>query len=275
MSPVKIMVNGLPGNVSKNIAEMISTHRGIELVPYSLTGSDIEESGIGIGDIVVKLIKPEARNTVIDNIILSEGPFISVDYTHPSAVNGNAEFYSRKKLHFIMGTTGGDRKQLFKTVSDSEICAVIAPNMAKQIVGVQAVVEYAAKTFPDLFKDYTLEISESHQAGKADTSGTAKAMAGYLKKLGPDFNENQIQKERDPEIQKNIWKIPEKYINGHGWHTYTLTSKDKTAKFSFTHNICGRDIYTEGTLDAVNFLNSKIKSGIKGHVFTMVDVLKR
>lgn len=274
MIPVKIMVNGLPGNVSKTVAKKIVGRKEFELVPYSLTGPDIKEGEIDIGDIAVKLIKPEIRDSIIDNIISSEGFFISIDYTHPSAVNENAMFYCKKNLCFVMGTTGGDRSLLFKTVKDSDICAVIAPNMAKQIVGLQATMEYAAKTFPDLFLDYTLEISESHQAGKADTSGTAKAMAGYLKKLGPEFNENQIQKERDPEIQKAVWKIPEKYIDGHGWHTYTLTSKDKTAKFSFTHNICGRDIYTEGTLDAVCFLNSKLKSGKKGSVFTMIDVMK-
>ena len=37
------------------------------------------------------------------------GRLIAVDYTHPSAVNANVEFYSKNGLNFVMGTTGGDR----------------------------------------------------------------------------------------------------------------------------------------------------------------------
>ena len=46
------------------------------------------------------------------------------------------------------GTTGGDRQKLEDTVVSSPIAAVIAPNMAKQIVGLQAMMAYAAETFP-------------------------------------------------------------------------------------------------------------------------------
>lgn len=34
---------------------------------------------------------------------------VVVDYTHPSSVNANAEFYAKHGLNFVMGTTGGDR----------------------------------------------------------------------------------------------------------------------------------------------------------------------
>lgn len=37
------------------------------------------------------------------------GPIVAVDYTHPTAVNGNAELYAKHGLNFVMGTTGGDR----------------------------------------------------------------------------------------------------------------------------------------------------------------------
>jgi 4-hydroxy-tetrahydrodipicolinate reductase len=107
-----------------------------------------------------------------------------------------------------------------------------------------------------------------------DTSGTAKAMVGYFNKLGLSSEEKDIIKVRDPEIQKQEWNIPEKYLDGHGWHTYTLTSQDKTVTFSFTHNVNGRDIYAWGTLDAVRFLKGKIEAGERGRIFTMIDVLK-
>ena len=205
----------------------------------------------------------------------AEGPFISIDYTHPSAVVENARFYCQHKLPFVMGTTGGDRAALENMVAESSIQAVIAPNMAKQIVGFQAMMEYAAQTFPGLFDGYSLEIKESHQKGKADTSGTAKAMVGYFNRLGVPFGENQIIQIREPDVQEKELNVPKDYLKGHGWHTYSLDSKDKTAHFEFSHNINGRDIYAEGTFDAAIFLASRLDGSETGRVFSMMDVLKK
>jgi 4-hydroxy-tetrahydrodipicolinate reductase len=199
---------------------------------------------------------------------------ICVDFTHPGAVNINAEFYCEHGLPFVMGTTGGDRELLQKTVAGSSTAAVVAPNMAKQIVGFQAMMAYAAETFPDLFKGYQLEIAESHQQGKADTSGTAKTMVGYFNRLGLDFTEKDIRQERDPERQLTRWGVPRQHLDGHGWHTYTLTSADATVRFEFSHNVNGREIYAGGTIDALIYLKRKLDEGASGRVFTMIDVLK-
>ncbi|MCF8069165.1 MAG: dihydrodipicolinate reductase [Desulfobacterales bacterium] len=273
-TPIKIMMNGLPGNVVSIITGHALKDDRVKVLPYSLTGPDIEETEITVEDLTINLILPENRDQAIKKIKGKEGDFICVDYTHPSAVNSNAEFYCANKIPFVMGTTGGDRDKLNQSVCDSDIPAVIAPNMAKQIVGFQAMMAFAAENFPDLFKGYSLEIKESHQKGKADTSGTAKAMVGYFNNLGIEFTKDDIIMERDPEHQKNNWDIPEAYLGGHAWHTYTLVSPDKTATFSFTHNINGRDIYAQGTLDAIEYLGNKIQAGEKGKVFTMIDVLK-
>ncbi len=275
MNRIKIMVNGIPGNMAGNVAKYAINDDRFELIPYSLTGPEISEDKHKIDSIAITLIHPKNSEQAITDLIEKEGAFISVDYTHPSAVNGNAEFYCKNNLPFVMGTTGGDRKLLEDTIKKSSIPAVIAPNMAKQIVGFQAMMEYAATTFPGLFKGYSLQVMESHQKGKADTSGTAKAMIRYFNKFGMPFTEEEIIKERDPETQKTKWGIPEKYLSGHGWHTYTLISEDRTVRFEFTHNVNGRDIYAKGTLDAIYYLYKKVEEGVKGRMFTMIDVLKQ
>ena len=61
--------------------------------------------------------------------------------------------------------------------------AVIAPNMCKQIVAFQATMQHMADNFPGAFEGYSMEIKESHQSTKADTSGTAKAMVGHFTKV--------------------------------------------------------------------------------------------
>lgn len=275
MNPVKIMINGLPGNVAATIASHALKDDRFQVLPFSLTGPDVEADLFTVGTTDFTLVKPDTRESEINELINAEGAFITVDYTHPTAVNKNVTFYCDNNLPFVMGTTGGDRELIHRLVLESAIPAVIAPNMAKQIVGLQAMMEYAAKTFPGLFKGYSLDVMESHQSWKADTSGTAKAMITYFNELGIDFSEDQIKKERDPDVQKNEWNIPDEYIDGHGWHTYTLDAADKTSKFAITHNISGRDIYAEGTLDGVLYLQKKLAEGQKGVVFSMIDVLKQ
>jgi len=274
MNRIKLMVNGLPGNMAANVVKHALEDNRFELITQSLTGPEITDTETVIDSVSFDLIQPQNRDQSVLAIKDKEGLFLSADYTHPSAVNSNAEFYCRHGLPFVMGTTGGNRQGLEETVRTSSTLGVIAPNMAKQIVGFQAMMEYAANTFPDLFKGYSLEIKESHQKGKADTSGTAKAMVRYFTSLGLAFEENDIKKERDPDIQKTIWGIPEKYLGGHGWHTYSLNSEDKTVRFEFTHNVNGRDVYAQGTIDALIYLDKKVAEGAKGQVFSMIDVLK-
>jgi 4-hydroxy-tetrahydrodipicolinate reductase len=267
------MINGLPGNMSQVVLRHVLGDSRFTPLPYSLTGPEITDAAFRQEGLNIQLLGPDVRDGAIADIKSSAGDFISVDYTHPSAANANADFYCTNALPFVMGTTGGDRKKIEESVTASSIAAVIAPNMAKQIVGFQAMMEYASKTFPKLFDGYTLTVKESHQQGKADTSGTAKAMVKYFNALGTPFNEEDIVKERDPENQQNQWGIPPTYLQGHGWHTYTLVSADQTVKFEFTHNVNGREIYGGGTLDAIVFLREKLAQGAKGRVFTMIDVL--
>lgn len=274
MERIKIMLNGLPGNVSKVIARHAMKDPRVELLPYTLTGPEIDAASVRINDMDFELIHPDDRQARIREIISLEAPLICVDFTHPLAVNDNAVFYAEHRLPFVMGTTGGDRDKLSESVTQSTISAVIAPNMAKQIVGFQALMAFAAENFPGLFKGYHLTLRESHQAGKADTSGTAKAMIGYFNRMGIPFTEDQIEKERDPERQQNMWGVHPDYLGGHAWHTYTLISEDQTVKFEFTHNVNGREIYGEGAMDAVAFLAQKVAHGSRGEVFSMIDVLK-
>ena len=274
MEKINIMINGLPGNVAKKMARFAVSDEKFNVIPFSLTGLDIEEKTVVIDNVTFELVKPDSRDIKTTHIKSVYPSFISIDYTHPNAVNANALYYVKNKIPFIMGTTGGDRKQLEETVKNASTPAVIAPNMAKQIVGFQAMMEYAADTFPGLFKGYTLQVVESHQKGKADTSGTARAMVNYFNKLGVDFDVDHIKMIRDPEIQEKEWNIPREHLGGHGWHTYTLTAEDGSALFEFKHNINGRDIYVSGSFDAVLFLKDKLDNPDKTRkLYTMIDVL--
>jgi len=339
---IKIMMSGLPGKMADAVAREADTSEDIDVIPIGLTKVDDNRGGAvqpvyhGLAN---KLLMPydvkEGDHTLTVLGDLHPG-FIAVDYTHSSAIESNSEMYCRTSTPFVMGTTGGtkeERAALEQRVRDSNTVAVIAPNMAKQIVAFQALMDNFSENHLDIYKDCTLKIIESHQKGKPDTSGTARAMVGYFNKMGIRFDESDIIKIRDPEEQLKMG-VPQDALTGHGWHTYTVSmpgsahtslhlglsralegylnnndlfglsrfsgkgdrgnltmkngAEDGSSLFmldvkeneqkgydvSFTHNINGRRPYALGTLDAIRFLDGKVKAGVKGEVFTMMDVLR-
>lgn len=284
-SDIKVMVNGMPGPMATAAAEAC-LRKGLSLSPFAMTGPDMEPLSITVVDAVtgnhanVRLIPSSENDEILSQLEKTRSKFgddavLAIDYTHPSAVNSNAKFYAEQKIPFVMGTTGGDRDQLMKDMESSNASAVIAPNMGKQIVALQAGLEDLAKKFPSAFGDYKLHVRESHQKTKADTSGTAKAVVDSLKVLSGDdkYNYDDIEMIRDDDESKDFG-VKEEYINGHAFHTYTLTSPDGTVEFQLKHNVSGRTVYAEGTADAVKFLARKIENGEGGKVYSMINVLE-
>ena len=282
---VKVMVNGMPGPMATAAAEAC-LRKGLSLSPFAMTGPDIESATITVVDEVsgkhanVRLIpsnQKEEVNSAIEGLRskIGDDKLLAIDYTHPSAVNSNAKFYAEKKIPFVMGTTGGDRDQLMKDMEDSSASAVIAPNMGKQIVAMQAALEDLASKYPAAFGGYTLHTRESHQKTKADTSGTAKAVVDSLKVLSGNnkYTYDDIEMIRDDD-ESVAFGVKKDALNGHAFHTYTLTSPDGSVEFQLKHNVSGRTVYAEGTADAIKFLAKKISEGAGGKVYSMINVLE-
>ncbi|GLJ05710.1 hypothetical protein SUGI_0023690 [Cryptomeria japonica] len=268
-----VMVNGCAGNMGRAVAEA-ALSAGLQLVPLSLTSPHLGNQKIQIGDVEVDVRSASEKDDVYDLILQNYPHVVVVDYTVPSAVNENAELYCRMGVPFVMGTTGGDREKLLDVVRKSNNYAVIAPQMGKQVVAFQAAMEIMAEQFPEAFSGYKLEVTESHQSSKVDTSGTAKAIVSCFQRLGVSYDLDQIKKVRDRTEQIEKMGVPENYLGGHAFHTYSLTSPDNTVAFQFQHNVCGRSIYAQGTVDAVLFLAKKVKSNAEKRLYNMIDVLR-
>ena len=41
----------------------------------------------------------------------------------------------------------------------------------------------------------------------------------------------------------------------------------------FQHNVCGREVYAEGTVDAALFLWRQVQAGTEQRLYSMIDVL--
>jgi len=296
MATLTVMINGLSGAMGQEVAAAC-LRRGFNVADVALSGSstgtvDIRpETGEPVAKTVTLLSSAnETTFTELQTYIATvEGTLIVVDYTHPSCVNQNGALYARLKVPFVMGTTGGNREQLYTDIKKANIYAVIAANMCKQIVALQTVLETMSSEFPGAFSGYTLKVTESHQSHKADTSGTAKEMVKYFNDLtSSSFAIADVNKLRDTPSQL-AFGVPEDSLQGHAFHTYELEAPDQTVHFQFQHNVCGRRTYAEGTVDAVQYLfnqitldreeenNNKKKeetTAPKKMIFNMIDVLK-
>ncbi len=284
---IPIMVTGLPGNMATLIAKRLLTSTKFELMPFSFTGPDVSEKSLSLPSEKslslpvrsedIALILPAERhrfNEFAQDAKVSLSELLVVDFTHPTAVVGNVDFYCDNGINFVMGTTGGKRELLPKLVEASRVSAVIATNMSIPIVMLMDMFEFAAENYAGSpLQDWQIRIVESHQSTKADVSGTALAIGKLLKNLGVDFNPENIRSVRD-EVEQRIMGVPELALGGHGWHKYSLRSPDYKVTLDFEHNINGRDTYVDGTLMALDFLAKKVTEGVRGVCYGMKDVMR-
>ncbi|KAJ1443086.1 hypothetical protein SESBI_00366 [Sesbania bispinosa] len=278
-------VNACTGKMGKAVINAAEA-AGLHVVPVSFGCEEESGQNFEICGKEFLVHGPSDRESVLASVLDKYPNLIVVDYTTNCSqclgiddiifdrMECNAELYSKVGVPFVMGTTGGDRDLLYKTVQDSKNYAVISPQMGKQVVAFLAAMEIMAEQFPGAFSGYSLQVLESHQASKADASGTAKAVISCFNKLGVSFDMDEIQLIRDPQQQLEMVGVPEEHLAGHAFHMYHLTSPDQTVSFEFQHNVCGRSIYAEGTVDAVIFLAKKIEAKDPKRVYNMIDVLR-
>ncbi|XP_051125620.1 4-hydroxy-tetrahydrodipicolinate reductase 2, chloroplastic-like [Andrographis paniculata] len=269
---IPIMVNGCTGRMGRAVLEA-AISAGLNPVPVALGGPEDAGKIVDVAGKRIEVHGPSDRESILFSASKDYRDLIVVDYTVPAAVNANAELYCKVGVPFVMGTTGGDRELLYKTLAESKVYAVISPQMGKQVVAFLAAMEIMAGQFPGAFSGYNLQVIESHQAGKLDLSGTAKAVISCFQKLGASFELEQVQQIRDPKVQVDMG-VPEEHLSGHAFHTYRLISPDGTVSFEFQHNVCGRSIYAEGTVDAILFLAKKVNLNADKRIYDMIDVLR-
>ncbi len=224
MKAPQIMVNGLPGSMASGVAQRVYQSEDLKLHLHGIGSPNRSGSHFHNADPTLQDgIAPHVLVLPPKEYPLADLPTLAVDYTSPKTIHDMVDFYCENTIPFVMGTTGGDREALEQRVRDSNTVAVIAPNMAKNIVGIQDVMQRFADLYEGSFEGVRLRIHESHQKTKKDTSGTAKAFVNYFNQLGIDFSVDEIHKTRTEEGYK-LFCIPEEHWDGHGWHSYELSA---------------------------------------------------
>ena len=161
---LNVMVNGMPGPMALEVAQAC-LDRGFNLVPVGFTGLNQPASIQVVGatrtvDVQLQAgpgLGPDAAATM--KAMKAQYPdLVVVDYTHPSAIMNNLACYVDHNCEFVMGTTGGDPALMKAAFDKGTNLAVIAPNMGKQIVALQAALQEMAKRFPGSFAGYKLTV---------------------------------------------------------------------------------------------------------------------
>lgn len=219
---IPIMLSGVRGKVGSEIVKRLDAGvDGFELIPYALGG---KTGGVGYGNgdfFDLNIFTPNRHDYGLDAATSQYPDVIVVDFSR-GGIDDIAGLCADKGIPFVTGATDGDNELIKSYVAGSDISAVVAPNMSREIVTVQEFMRSYAEKHPEKWTGYNLIIKESHQAAKGkETSGTARAMVNYFQKLGIDIRANEIISFRDPSDQISF-DVPEKYLDGHGWHTYTL-----------------------------------------------------
>jgi len=102
----------------------------------------------------------------------------------------------------------------------------------------------------ELFKGYDIQLTESHQAGKKSTPGTAVAMAQSL-----GLPTEEIVSVRDPEEQSSALQIPAEHLGRHAFHRISM--QDSVCRIAMETRVYGNSPYAPGVSKIVEAVHAR------------------
>lgn len=270
---IPVFVSGLPGRMATLIAQSLSQDRRFDLLPIAMTSPRHRRERVNIGDTNIQLVD------YCPSDIRNNSGVIAVDFTKPQSVACNVIHYTQLGIPFIMGTSlGQHEEEVRELVENSQISALIAPNMDIGVVARQMDIDELAQSHPGIFEGREVEITESHQASKIDSvtgrpivSATARAFQAQLERHGARLR-GDIVSIRESQRQIELG-VPEEFLDGHGYHWVTVFGQNGEIIYQFETKVNGRGSYVEGTISGIPFLARRIANGSRGEIFGMRDVV--
>jgi 4-hydroxy-tetrahydrodipicolinate reductase len=222
----KILIVGVSGSMGRLVAERILASDKCDLMSFGVVAPDERSEWVTVGNTKLRCIP---INEVNADIFRRE-QFIIIDFTHKDVIGTNWEKYYKKwSCPLIVGTIGVKKADF---IGNTAPVIIGSPNLCPQIVEV-------LRTFSSLeegsLKDIQFEITESHQASKKEVSGTAVRMQELFRNAGA-IEKSPIHVIRRTDEQLKIG-VPQKYLNGHGWHKYSFSSENDE-QVNYLVNIC-------------------------------------
>lgn len=123
---------------------------------------------------------------------------------------------------------------------------VVCPNVNMQMLSFMAMVRQSA----GLFRGLDIGISESHQASKKTSPGTAVHLARSL-----GVPEAAIRSERDPRVQREVLGIPEEFLDRHAYHEIVI--RDAQVEIRMQTRVLGKSAYASGLSQLIGIVSGK------------------
>ena len=115
-----------------------------------------------------------------------KGVDVAIDFSTPESITTNLPVLARRGINLVVGTTGWAQHEaaLRRTVDESGIGVVVAPNFSTGVVLFDAIAAHAAKLFAAQ-AEFGAFLHESHHAAKKDApSGTALLLKRSMEQAG-------------------------------------------------------------------------------------------
>jgi len=114
------------------------------------------------------------------------------------------------------------------------------------------------------FKDYSVRVTESHQADKSSVPGTAVNMAASL-----GLPADQIRSIRDPHVQQERLKIPQEFLSRHAFHRIEI--KDPVTSLTFETRVFGSAPYAEGVAKIISAVRANALENTRYSVMDFIE----
>jgi len=187
---------------------------------------------------------------------VTEEADVIVDFSNPSSLEGMLEYAKSKNLGVIVATTGLSAQQKDMLVEASkEIPLFFSANMS---LGVNLLIDLAAKAAKVLEDTFDIEIIEKHHNQKLDApSGTALAIADGINDALTEpheyvYDRHSVRKKRE-KTEIGIHAIRGGTIVGE--HTVVFAGQDEVIEL--THIAQSRQVFAAGAISAAKFLTGK------------------
>ncbi len=120
---------------------------------------------------------------------------------------------------------------------------VLCPNVNMEMLSFMAMLKQAG----GLFRGRDIRITESHQAAKKTSPGTAVHMARSL-----GIPESDIRSERDPQVQREEIGIPPQYLDRHAYHEIVIASPE--VEIRLETRVLGKSAYADGLAKVIGMV---------------------
>jgi 4-hydroxy-tetrahydrodipicolinate reductase len=173
---IDVLVAGAAGKMGSEVIKAVTAAEGMRVV----SAVDPASEGVSVSDGADGSIECTSD---LGSAVAQTSPDVMVDFTHPSAVEGNLDIALSAGVDCVVGTTGIAEDVLAGMAGEAPegTCLFVAPNFAIGAVLMMSFAEQAARYMPHV------EIIELHHDRKADApSGTAMRTAALIAKERPE-----------------------------------------------------------------------------------------